>query len=157
MSQSDLSATYRQLARHLERIVHSDVRAPHAVIEDACQSAWCALVKRHGAVPAEHTLSWLATTARREALRMNRDEQREQPLASTSQDEPVTPPLELLAEQRHQLALTGLLPDRQRQVVWLCALGLSYREIAARLGWTERTVERQLSRARCRVRLLAEG
>jgi len=60
-----------------------------------------------------------------------------------------TPPLiDELIEQKDRLESIRLLPERQRQLVWLQGLGLSYREMAGETGMTRRTVERQLMRAR---------
>ena len=53
-----------------------------------------------------------------------------------------------LVEQKHRLESIRALPERQRRLVWLQGLGLSYREMAGETGMTRRTVERQLMRAR---------
>ena len=47
------------------------------------------------------------------------------------------------------------LPERQQRLVWLQGLGLSYTEMAAHEGATPRTVERQLMRAKKRLREVA--
>jgi RNA polymerase sigma factor (sigma-70 family) len=60
-----------------------------------------------------------------------------------------------LFERRERLASIRRLPQRQQQVLWLHALGLSYNEIARHTGCTTRTVERQLLRARRAVRSAA--
>ena len=155
----DIHAAYVAHAAHLERLVRGDVRAPDVVIEDACQFAWCRLVDQARAVQREHVLSWLTRTAVREGIRLARREARELPLeqvdtaAETSIPEGSQP--ENVAEQRSQLRSLGSLPDRQRQILWLRALGLSYAEIAVRSGCTTRTVERQLLRARRSARVAA--
>jgi len=132
--------------------VRHDVSAPEAVIEDACQAAWCQLLVHAGGVNEARTLAWLATTATREARRMTRREMRELPIEIALDERSVEQSPEVLAQHRQQLALVSLLPERQRRVLWMRMLGLSYDEIACRLECTPRTVERQLLRARDKVR-----
>ena len=61
-----------------------------------------------------------------------------------------------LTEYRERLELIRWLPERQQRLLWLHALGMSYAEIALSTGYTPRTVERQLLRAKRTVRALAE-
>src|SRR5437660_10991575 len=76
----DLDRLYALHARHLEHIVRSDVTAPDNVVEDACQFAWSRLIDHASRIRSERALSWLATTAVREARRLNRRAWREAPL-----------------------------------------------------------------------------
>jgi DNA-binding NarL/FixJ family response regulator len=55
-------------------------------------------------------------------------------------------------EAREAFGLVAALPPRKRAVLTLQVSGHSYGETAARLGMIERTVERQLLRARAAVR-----
>jgi RNA polymerase sigma factor (sigma-70 family) len=64
-------------------------------------------------------------------------------------------PVELI-EHRERLADLGRLPARQQRALWLHGLGLSYAEIARHEGCTTRTVDRQLLRARRRIRQALE-
>jgi RNA polymerase sigma factor (sigma-70 family) len=154
----DVGVLYRRLAPRLERIVRLDVRAPDAVIEDACQVAWTRLVDHGDRVHRETALPWLATTAVREAWRLVRRAGREPSLdalmdvpgergmasANASPDE--------RAEQLEQLASIRNLPIRQQRLLWLQGLGLNYAEMAVHEGCTIRTVERQLLRAKQQIR-----
>jgi RNA polymerase sigma factor (sigma-70 family) len=156
----DVEALYLALGRRLEQIVRADVRAPDVVIEDACQFAWSRLVHHAHRVQHECVLAWLAQTARREAIKLVRRDGREISLdAALEASAPAFPaalqpgPQELF-EQRQRLALVSSLPPRQQKVLWLHALGLSYAEISLQTGYSLRTVERQLLRARRSVRLL---
>ena len=79
----DVGELYRRLAARLERIVRSDVRASDAVIEDACQFAWIRLLNHCERVRREAALSWLATTAVREAVRAVRRDGRALSLEAT--------------------------------------------------------------------------
>jgi RNA polymerase sigma factor (sigma-70 family) len=135
----DVGELYGSLAGRLQQIVRLDVRAPDAVIEDACQVAWFRLLHHSHRVHRETVLAWLATTAAREALRLLRRDGR-----------PGTP--HELIERRERLHEVERLPERQQRVVWLHALGLSYAEIALHEGCTRRTVDRQLLRARHALR-----
>jgi len=53
----DVGALYRSLSARLEHIVRRDVRAPDAVIEDACQLAWSGLVRHCGRVRRDTALA----------------------------------------------------------------------------------------------------
>ena len=135
-----------------------DVQAPEPVIQDACQFAWSSLVHHRGHVRRETVLGWLVTTAVREALRLRRRSDREVSLeAMLEEGGDLDAPrgrrsIEELVEARERLKLVSSLAPRQQRVLWLHALGLSYAEIAREDGCTERTVERQLYRARTRLR-----
>jgi RNA polymerase sigma factor (sigma-70 family) len=155
---SDLGELYRSLATRLERIVRRDVRAPEAVIEDACQFAWSGLLKHREGVRPEAALSWLVTTAVREALRLIRRDDRELSLEAAVElagDAVVgarLPGPEERFEQLERLDTIGALPVRQQRLLWLQGFGLSYSEMARHEGCTTRTVERQLLRAKGSLR-----
>lgn len=154
----DLDDLYRRLAPRLRQIVRSDVRAPDPVIEDACQIAWSRLIRHSEEVRREAALSWLATTAVREAFKLSRRDRRELSLDAELERTGELPlpssvpgPAELL-ELRDRLAEVGGLPERQQRLVWMHAAGLTYVEMADRTGDTRRTVERQLLRAKGRLK-----
>ena len=148
----DVADLYVSLAPALVRIVRAGVYAPEDVIEDACQFAWGRLVCHRHRVRRDTTLQWLSKTAVREALRIGRVTARELPLEDVERGS--QEPCDLI-EARDRLACVASLPVRQQRVIWMHAAGLSYAEIAAREGCTRRTVERQLLRARHRVRAAA--
>jgi RNA polymerase sigma factor (sigma-70 family) len=157
----DVAELYSTLSKPLERIVRLDVRASDAVIEDACQFAWSRLLYHHERVRSEAALAWLVKTAVHEAFRLLRRSGRENSLEATLEAsgetaviERVPPPDELL-HQRDRLARIRDLPRRQQRLLWLHAVGLSYAEIAVHEGYTMRTVERQLLRAKRRMREIA--
>jgi len=154
----ELEALYAALSHRLEQLVRMDVRAPEAVIEDACQVAWIRFVRHSGRVRRDAVLSWLATTAVREAYKLTRRESRELSLdAALEQADglpgaPKSPGPHDVLEQRERLAGIRALPERQQRLLWLHAFGYSYTEMAAHDGISRRTVERQLLRAKGRVR-----
>ncbi len=154
----DVGELYELLAKRLEQIVRLDVRAPDVVVEDACQFAWSRLIHHRHRVHRETVMSWLARTAVHEAVKLVRRDRRELSIdAALERAVPVAaassfPAPHTLVENRERLGELRLLPARQQRVVWLHAFGLSYAEIAAHEGCTVRTVERQLLRARQRIR-----
>jgi RNA polymerase sigma factor (sigma-70 family) len=157
---NDLNRLYLDFAPALEQIVRGAVRASDAVIEDACQVAWTRLVHNRHRINDEAARGWLTRTAVHEALRLRRRELRETP-ADVAGDGPlvdleclVAPEPQHVLEQRQRLASVSRLPRRQQRLLWLRALGLSYEEVASHEGCTYRTVERQLDRARRRLRSL---
>jgi RNA polymerase sigma factor (sigma-70 family) len=154
MGAADVGELYGLLAKRLEQIVRMDVRAPDAVVEDACQFAWSRLVDHCHRVHRETAMSWLARTAVREAFKLALYGRRELPLEPESGHAGAAsvPAPDVIVVARERLAEVSRLPERQQRVLWLCALGLSYREIAGQEGCTVRTVERQLLRARKQLR-----
>lgn len=150
---------YRAVSGRLEEIVRRMVRrAPDPVVEDACQFAWDQLVHHRTRIRRETALAWLAMTAIREARRLVDHEQHFMSLDAVLElagdaalrDE--SPSAAELSERRERIQAVSRLPERQRRLVWLYAVGLSYVEMATQTGSTTRTVERQLSRARRALR-----
>ncbi len=153
----DIGELYRSLAGPLEQIVRFDVRAPDVVIEDACQFAWSRLVVHRGRVRREAALSWLAKTAVHEAFKLIRRANRCGSLDALLEEgahaafaSRAAGPEDVFLDRERICELSDL-PERQQRIVWLHALGFSYREISLETGCSERTVERQLLRARRRL------
>jgi RNA polymerase sigma factor (sigma-70 family) len=142
---------YALHAVRLRRIVRSSVRAPEAVIEDACQVAWSRLIAHAASVRPEATLSWLVTTASREAIKLGRRAERDLSLEALLEDDVALPQIrgaDELVGLRERLGAVRALPVRQQRLVWLAGLGFSYVEMAEQTRQTRRTVERQLLRAK---------
>lgn len=152
----DVDALYRVLAEKLENIVRLKVRASDAVVEDACQFAWSRLVHHAHRVQSECALAWLVRTATREAFKLLHREARCVSLEDGDGEHRVAaaPGPAEICEQRQQLGTITHLPERQQRVLWLHAVGLSYGEIALHTGYSLRTVERQLLRAKRSLRQL---
>jgi RNA polymerase sigma factor (sigma-70 family) len=154
----EMGDLYAALAVRLRQIVGGQVRAPEPVIEDACQFAWSALIRYQGSVRHDRALGWLATTASREAMRVLRRQRRETSLEQLAEDgarpapHPKVTSIEELVEQRARLETIDRLPERQQRLVWLQGLGFSYTEMAEHESATPRTIERQLMRAKKRLR-----
>jgi RNA polymerase sigma factor (sigma-70 family) len=161
-SERHMDVLYSELQPQLLRIVSSNLQAPDGLIEDACQTAWSALLARREAVTPGSELGWLSTTATRAALRLLRGDRVETPLGELA--EPASLDLPRVAQpgpedslaMRERLAEIRRLPARQQRMVWLQGLGYEYLEIAAVTCDSRRTVERQLTRARQRLARLGD-
>jgi RNA polymerase sigma factor (sigma-70 family) len=154
MTTPDIDQLFRVHGPQLRRVVGSDVRASRATIEDACQVAWVRLIDQRHRVRGESALAWLTTTAVREALLQVADAGRRDSLEAMAGDSGESiglPPDTRFAEgadARDRLRALNSLPLRQRRLMWLQGLGLSYAEMAEHERCTRRTVERQLLRAK---------
>jgi RNA polymerase sigma factor (sigma-70 family) len=151
-----LGELFAEMAPRLRRAVAASVRAPEWVIEECCQGAWLKLIQRVAEVRPDCRFAWLITVAVHDALRVMH---RQAPLRSLDQltgGEPRVPANGAAPHdatlQRQRLESLRALPPRQQRALWLAGAGLSYTEVAAAEGCTERTVERQLYLARQALR-----
>ncbi len=132
-------------------------------VEDISQTVWLRLVEHIGTLREPRALpGWIATTARHEAIRVQR---------SRAQANPVDPgaggPLDrnvesvdmddrLLSAERHQALIDGLaeLPVQQRRLLELMVVDppLSYQEISTKLGIPVGSIGPTRSRALTRLR-----
>ncbi|MGI8411552.1 MAG: RNA polymerase sigma factor [Solirubrobacteraceae bacterium] len=157
-----IAALYEREAGTVQRLVRQRVRAPHAAIEDACQTAWVRLCAREDvSLDPPAARSWLVITAVREAWRStggreatvggwlaDTDTPQELPEPAGDAADPLAIAVQRDEARRRLLVLT----DRERQFLALQALGLNYEEIGEQTGASRRTVERQILRARRKVR-----
>ena len=156
------AALYDAYAQRLQRIVGSQVNTAHENVEDACHFAWAKYLSRAEEVKPDGARGWLATTAIRQAWKLDGRQRRETSLEAAAEatgDLPVPshlPGPAERAENRDRLRALKQLSGRQQRLVWLQAAGLSYVEMAAYTGDSVRTVERQILRAAERVRQLRD-
>jgi len=163
MGIGDVGELYGSLASRLEQIVRLDVRASDAVIEDACQFAWCRLLDHSHRVHRETVMAWLARTAVREACKLVRRHRRELSLDAVLEGgaepawaiAPAGP--DRILDYTEQIGELRRLPERQQRLIWLHAFGLNYIEMATYEGCTRRTVDRQLTRARAALHERSPG
>ena len=154
----ELGQLYAELAPQLRRILGTNLQAPEWLIDDACQMAWEALLVQAEPVDSAHVLGWLATTARRRALRLLKRANAELCLDASGPSEATfgtAPDPQQSAEFWERLGQVRRLSRRQQRIVWMQSLGFEYAEIAAETGETRRSVERQLLSARRRLHAAA--
>jgi RNA polymerase sigma factor (sigma-70 family) len=152
----DEAELYARLGRTLSEIVAHHVSTSRANVEDACSFAWLQMLRYQ---PARETLlAWLVRTGTREAIRLDRRDRRYEhatddlgePAPIVSVCRPIEAHLDLLAA-RDAIA-DARLRAREREILAAHIAGYRYSEIADATGITPRTVERQLLRAKRRLR-----
>jgi len=159
----DETALYHQHHDRLRRLVRAAVhQTDDHTIDDAVSFAFVQLLRYQ---PDRDTVGgWLYRVAHREAIRLavqRREhasvdvllEGRDPDLTRTLSHDPI-PSHERTSEA---LGVLAGLPVRQRQVLSRSVAGLSRSEIAVETGWSPRTVDRQLVRARADVRRCGRG
>ncbi|MGO9790423.1 MAG: RNA polymerase sigma factor [Solirubrobacteraceae bacterium] len=158
----DEEELFRHHQRALMRAVGKSVNASQELIEDACQSAWLALLRfQPDRTPA--LFAWLRTVAVRHAYRLSRQEWRDARLEDLGGDQGWqrllggAGSLDDALEARRALATLAALPVLQREDLALLIGGYSYREIAQRASGGTRSlnnVNKRLTKARTRIRRL---
>jgi RNA polymerase sigma factor (sigma-70 family) len=131
---------------------------------DVCQATWLVLSQRIDSLRDTTRLpGWVATTARRQALKLIEARARETPVSwENVVARPSPESLVLAAERDRELwAAAGALPELHRRLLWLLAHRpeLTQHEIAARLGIRPGSVGplRRRCLDRLRRRLAATG
>lgn len=153
----DEADLYRRHHQALLIAVSHAINGSGALIEDACQSAWTILLRRHP--DRASVFAWLYVVAIHEAYRLSAIERRElhlEDLAVEGDWETILAGRVTVEDQLEALealrALAGL-PDRQRRDLSLRVAGFTYREIAAMTeGRTYTNVNKHLVKARARIR-----
>lgn len=151
----DETALFERHAKQLVRAVRRELRVQQDIAEEACAIAWVQLLRTQPERDA--IFAWLRVVATREAIRLVRTQGRDTSLdehrADTHpayQDRRVD--LELSVEAREALERIGALTARQVRIFSLHLAGLTYEEISAATGHSRRSVERNVTRARARLR-----
>ena len=156
----EVAELYARSAGLVRGQVCSEVTAPEAVIDDACQFAWIRLLHHRHRVGRDRAVSWLITTALHEVFKLVRRDGHDLSLEELIEDtgdlriNRTAPPPEEAVGARLRLELLRELPERQERLIWLQGLGFNYPEMATEADMTVRTVERQLMKARRNLRAL---
>ncbi len=151
-----VSALFQEHQPRLKRQLSNIVRTSAANIDDACAYAWMQLL-RHPP-QSDSTYSWLLTVAVRYAIKLDREGRRE--LGPEPAEAADTDPVDLHdAVLQHEQTLDAAatiqrahLTARELRILSLHVAGYSYDEISAVTTDSLRTVERQLLRARRKLR-----
>jgi RNA polymerase sigma factor (sigma-70 family) len=156
-------------AGKLERVVARNIHAPRALTEDACANAWAILLRRADITLDARGFSWLTTVAINEAIALLRRTCSETPVGTFQadtrghDDTDVPEPgdtdapgaderaLELIEHAQRVRAFRRLKP-REREALYLKALGYSYAEIMQLTGATYTAVNRRISEGRAALR-----
>jgi DNA-directed RNA polymerase specialized sigma24 family protein len=154
----DEAELYRQHHRDLQRAVAHVVRAPPELIEDACQTAWTALLQ--GQPEPYAVFAWLRVVAIHEAYRLSAIDRRDARLKRLRPEDgdwleiAVDPrSLDDAVEALEALRMLASLPERQRHDLALKVAGYTYEEIRARApGRTMTNVNKSLVKARAHIR-----
>ncbi len=153
----------------LRRVVGRKINAPHALIEDACANAWAILLRRPDITLDEAGLKWLITVAINEALRLLHRTRGETPVGTFQRDprdhttDDAYAPADTDMPGADERALERIehaervdafreLKPREREALYLKALGYSYREIARLTDSTYTAVNRRISEGRTVLR-----
>ena len=147
----DEEELYRRHADWLLAATARSVRAPDALIEDACSYAWERLLVRQ---PERlHVNGWLRMVAFFRALHLLRVERRHTSLATLPEHRAGRIESEAALEFLAALEIIGAagLSRRDARLLGLSAAGYGYAEMLAMSEETARSLERRLIRARRRI------
>jgi RNA polymerase sigma factor (sigma-70 family) len=162
-ARADQSAWDEIVERYSPMLVSvvSRFRLNPAQVDDIAQTVWLRLVEHLGSLREPEALpGWIATTARRESLRVLANERRSSPMSAVTEaglvsDQP-SPDEELLRSERHEALLAGLaeLPARMRELLLMLIQDppLTYAEITERTGMPVGSVGPTRARALERLR-----
>ena len=159
---SAISAFYAKEAPGLVRAVMHAVDASPLTVEDACAYAWCQLVRRADDIRlGRSAFWWLYRVAVREAWKLSAVDCRHVPRGDGAEVAcgviDAATPVDDLVEHRDELRSLRTLPERQRRILLLHALGFTYAEIGRMTGDSARTVERLLRRSKETLRASPGG
>jgi RNA polymerase sigma factor (sigma-70 family) len=155
---------YREKRSHLLRIARCNTGSA-AVAEEALQEAFISFLRSFDPGSGAPPLAWLTTTLKRECWARQRGERLDRRVGreAAGGDGELGSVLESIPTPGHSLEervadrdqarrqLAGLKPD-ERTSLGLLAAGFSYKEIAARRGWTRTKVNRCVSEGRAALR-----
>lgn len=133
---------WRQLTARFEGMMRSIARSyrlSRADVDDVVQTVWVRLYEHVGRLREPNAIAgWLATTTRRESLRLLQARTREHvtdDVALFDGAETERPESELLATERHDILwrALGTLPPHQRRLMTLLTTEPDYRAVSATL------------------------
>jgi DNA-directed RNA polymerase specialized sigma24 family protein len=159
-SRGDEAELFTRHHAALLRAVRGAVRAPDALVEDACASAWAILLRRQPE-RSETLFGWLRTVAIHEAYRLSGQQHATSSLDALAGPQgeswdaliPDRRTLDDAVEARRALGVLAALPRHERETLALRVAGFRYAAIQRLRGQVTYTnVNKQLVRARQRIR-----
>ena len=149
----DETTLFAELHPKLARQVRRLVRTSEENVQDACSFAFLQLLRYQ---PSRGSVfSWLLTVAVREAVKLDQRGRRDRRLPAREDGgelERADPELRLQTLAALEAIAAAGLTARQARIVALHAAGHTYESISEMLALSVRTVERQLLRARRKLR-----
>lgn len=149
----DIEQAFRDHAATVIARVARKVRAPHAVIEDACQFAWTQAWRYRSSLRTDTLRPWLVKVAEREAWRLASEQQ-----AAIVEDAaerataPASDATDAISDRLQVLDMLAAVSPQQQRVLVLWSAGYSYEEIADELAISRTAVNKALVKARARLR-----
>jgi len=154
-----------QLLSERRRLLLAQARAHSRVAddaEDALSDACVQFLRFYSGPSGEDALRWMLTVVKRCAWAIGRRRSvRENTvlieIADTSERAVPEEAAERSEDASEVAAALAMLTRDEREALILLGLGLSYREIGDRRGWSQTKVRRSIREGRAKVRKLVEG
>jgi DNA-directed RNA polymerase specialized sigma24 family protein len=164
----EIAAFFAAHANHVRVRVARRARTAPYVVDDACATAWTKLLRRPDVALNAHGRAWLITVALHEAWRLQERRAQETPVGpfarrSTVDDGHALEPVDELGvdvetravdrvQHAEDVAAFLTLKPRERQALYLQAVGYRYAEICELTGFTYTAVNRYITEGRRALR-----
>jgi DNA-directed RNA polymerase specialized sigma24 family protein len=164
----EIAAFFAAHAKHVHTRVARRARTAHHIVDDACAIAWTTLLRRPDVALNARGRAWLITVAVHEAWRLQERCAHETPAGpfargSTVEDGHAPEPVDAFrvdvetqavdrAQHSDDLAAFLTLRPRERQTLYLQAVGYRYAEICEMTGFTYTAVNRYITEGRRALR-----
>jgi RNA polymerase sigma factor (sigma-70 family) len=157
----DEAELFERYAKPLVRVVARAVSVSPDVVDDACSIAWTQLLRTQPR--RDCVFAWLRVVACREAIRLHRRELQTVSLDDNAGDVGDAPGSSVLldggvdvhakVELHEALVCIAQLPERRRRTLLLHLAGHKYDGITAQTGDGPKAIDRQIRKARSKLRL----
>ncbi len=164
----EIAAFFATYANHVHSCVARRARTAHDVVDDACATAWTKLLRRPDIALNARGRAWLITVAVHEAWQLQERRAQEMPVGpldrrSISDDDAAPEPVDAVrvdvetrvvdrAQHEEDIAAFLTLKPRERQALYLQAVGYRYAEICELTGFTYTAVNRCITEGRRALR-----
>jgi DNA-directed RNA polymerase specialized sigma24 family protein len=163
----EIAAFYAAHANHVRARVARRARTAPDVVDDACATAWMKLLRRSDVALNASGRSWLITVAVHEAWQLHERRAHETPVGpfarATATDSDLLEPVDAVGvdvetravdrvQHSEDVAAFLTLKPRERQALYLQALGYRYAEICRLTGSSYTAVNRFITEGRRALR-----